>query len=123
MNGGCTLVAVYAGRRTVRRVPAHRVLTVMAQLAQAGRVHFMYAGPDAQRSAPSLTCWRWRRRSADEVVTAGVYVGMWTMPYKRPRGTRAVRVEAIDGATVHLSDGTSMHVSYATPVDEGSVFT
>jgi len=48
-------------------------------------------------------------------------VGTWTFPYKKPRGTRAAQVVRVDGQIAHLSDGTSMHVTYVRPVAEGSV--
>lgn len=50
-----------------------------------------------------------------------VSVGDFTFPYKKPRGTVAVRVERIEGSKAFLSDGTEMHTSYAVAVPEGSI--
>lgn len=47
-------------------------------------------------------------------------VGDWTFPYKKPPGTKAVQVAKIVGDIVHLSDGSTMHKSYARPVAKGA---
>ena len=60
-------------------------------------------------------------------IVGPIAVGDWTFPYKKPRGTKAVQVVKITkqprtGEPIaHLSDGTSMHASYAHRVPEGSV--
>ncbi len=48
-------------------------------------------------------------------------VGDWTFPYRKPRGTPAAKVEAVEGESLRLSDGSTMHWSYGRKVAEGSV--
>lgn len=50
------------------------------------------------------------------------FVGVWTLPYKHPRGTKAAQVTRVDDRGIaYLSDGTSLHVSHVRPCAEGTV--
>jgi hypothetical protein len=62
-----------------------------------------------------------RRLEESVLGEASMKVGDWTFPYKRPSGTKAAQIKKIEKDIAYLSDGSSMHISYAKPVKKGDV--
>lgn len=48
-------------------------------------------------------------------------VGLWTLPYRRPRGTKAAQIIRLEGTVAFLSDGSDMHVSYVRVCEPSTV--